>query len=388
MKRILLLTLCLIVGLTTASARKKKAVPSTPTTTTSTPPDGGSWRGAGYYFLQTTRSETGFAYVGQVQMPEGIRGTYTNSDALRLCWSFTQPWSIPEKPDRETARYIFRFEPVPNMTYSDDGNNEPYYSIQNLGYGRYVTFPEGLYLALPTATTPHNSLFLIRPSKMLEGGFTINFTTGIYTCLHTSRDVNTVVEWDEKELASHWRFIPVEEAYAQEAFRIFNPLTQSSVIPTEDGRICETPTTVPAASPAGSTEVTPATVLDAILSQYRGQKTLLVVWNAWDRNSQEVFERTKSMRKSLQAKGVKLIFVTDETTSVYDWLDQVKELGGDHYRIPTFAGTRLGGAPLEVVPTMLITNTDHTDYAITPGCTGYSTTESIGVILNFFEEQP
>lgn len=378
MKRILLLTLCLIVGLTSASARKKKATPSSPTTSTSTPLDGGSWRGAGYYFLQTTRTETGFAYVGQVQMPEGILGTYTNSDALRLCWSFTQPWNIPEQPDRETARYIFRFEQVPNMTYSDDdGNNEPYYSIQNLGYGRYVSFPEGLYLALPTATTPHNSLFLIRPSKMLEDGFTINFTTGIYTCLHTSRDVNTVVEWDEKELASHWRFIPVEEAYAQEAFRIFNPLTQSSVIPTEDGRICETPT-----------EVTPATILDAILSQYRGQKTLLVIWNAWDRNSQDVFERTKSMRKSLQAKGVKLVFVTDETTSVYDWLDQVKELGGDHYRIPTLAGTRLGGAPLEVIPIMLITNTDHTDYAITPGCTGYSTTENIGVILNFFEDQP
>lgn len=387
MKRILLLTLCLIVGLTTATARKKLQPP----------PEPQGVLPAGYYFLQTTRTETGFAYVGQVQMPEGIRGTYTNSDALRLCWSFTQPWSIPEQPDRETARYIFRFEQVPNMTYSDGDVSEPYYSIQNLGYGRYVTFPEGLYLALPTATTPRNSLFLIRPSEMLEGGFTINFTTGIYDCLHASRDVNTVVEWDAKELASHWRIIPVDEAYAQEAFRIFNPLTQSSVIPTEDGRICETPTTwtpeaapvtEPATVPEASAEVIPATVLDAILSQYRGQKTLLIVWNAWDRNSQEVFERTKSMRKSLQAKGVKLVFVTDETTSVYDWLDQVKELSGDHYRIPTLAGTRLGGAPLEVIPSMLITNTDHADYAVTLGCTGYSTTENIGVILNFFEEQP
>lgn len=367
MKRILLLTLCLIVGFTTATARKKRQPAPEPQGALT----------AGYYFLQTTRTETGFAYVGQVQMPEGIRGTYTNSDALRLCWSFTQPWSIPEQPDRETARYIFRFEPVSNMAYSDDGKSEPYYSIQNLGYGRYVTFPEGLYLALPTATTPHNSLFLIRPSEMLEDGFTINFTTGIYDCLHASRDVNTVVEWDNKELASHWHLIPVDDAYAQEAFRIFNPLTQSSVIPTEDGRICETPA-----------DVTTATILDAIVSQYRGQKTLLIVWNAWDRNSQEVFERTKSMRKSLQAKGVKLVFVTDETTSVYDWLDQVKELGGDHYRIPTLAGTHLGGAPLEVIPSMLITNTDHTDCAVTLGCTGYNTTESIGIILNHFEEQP
>ncbi|MDO4211269.1 MAG: hypothetical protein Q4D23_06095 [Bacteroidales bacterium] len=364
MKRILILTLCLIIGLTTATARKKHQ-PS--------PQSGGVGGGlSGYYFLQATRAETGFAYVGQLQMPEGFIGSGANSAALQLCWSLTSPWSIPDKPDNETARYIFRFE-CTNNTYGLTGEN--LYSIQNLGYQRYLMFPGALYVCAPTSTTPKH-LFAVRESEVLDDGFTIEFpTSDKYSCLHPSRDVNSVVKWSADEEHSHWRLIPVSDDFAQEAFRIFNPAAESATLPHEEGRICETPL-----------GVTTDNILDAIVSKYPDQKVFVMLWNTWDDNSSIMFERMKSVRRSLKVNGVQLVFITDETSSVYDWIEQAKELEGDHYRIPSFEGTRFMGEPIEVVPTMAAYNPAHGRWVIEHGNTIYTATPSINNILNHLEE--
>lgn len=360
MKRILLLTLCIIIGLATATARKK--------------PQPRLLRGdleAGYYCIQTSRTETGFAYVGQLQMPEGFRNSEANGAALQLCWSLTSPWSIPEKPDSETARYIFRFEPT-NTSYNK--TDEHLYSIKNLGYQRYVQFPwHGLYICATTTTQPE-CLFGVRKSERLAGGYTIEVVNSDkYRFLHTSRDVNSVVKWTEDELPSHWRLIPVSDDFAEEAYRIFNPKAESAILPHEEGRICEAPT-----------EVATANVLDTIVASYPDQKLFVMLWNSWDSNSVDMFERTKSIRKSLKLQGVKLVFITDETSSIYDWIEQVKELEGDHYRIPTFEGTRFQGETIEVVPTMAGYN--HGRWIIEQGNTVYTARKSINNILNHLEE--
>lgn len=362
MKRILILTLCLIVGIVSTQARKKRQ-PA---------PEPQGALPAGYYFLQTTRSETGFAYVGQVQMPEGVVGSDANSAALQLCWSLTSPWSIPDKPDCETARFIFRFE-CTNNTYALTG--ERLYSIQNLGYQRYLMFPGGLYFCAPTSTTPKH-LFAVRESEVLDDGFTIEFpTSDKYSCLHPSRDVNSVVKWSADEVHSHWRLIPVSDDFAQESFRIFNPAAESATLPHEEGRICETP--------LGATT---DNILDAIVSKYPDQKVFVMLWNTWDDNSSILFERMKSVRRSLKVNGVQLVFITDETSSVYDWIEQAKQLEGDHYRIPTFVGTRFMGEPIEVVPTMAAYNPAHARWVIEHGNTIYTATPSINNILNHLEE--
>lgn len=275
---------------------------------------------AGYYMLTNQRSTENAMYVGQVQSPTGFVSSTDNLNALQLCWR--RFWTLPEVPDRETARYIFRIEQCADSLYT----------LQNLGYNRYVRMPSGIYHACPTTTTPEEK-FEIKPSTLFEDYYTLHGTSAnsIYSYVHASNDLNSVVEWEYNSDASHWRLIPVEEAYAQEAYRIFNPYHESAQLSTNPGHICDAP------------DVTSEALADTIVSLYKGKPAFVFAWkNTEDpdfyvQQTKYFFEHARSTFQIMRESGIQLVFITDEDFPIYDWLEIVKINEGDHYRVPSLA---------------------------------------------------
>lgn len=326
---------------------------------------------SGYYVLSNTRSENNAMFVGQVKMPIGFVNSDANDFALHACWE--RFWTFPDEPTSEVARYIFRIERARSSRRLKRQPNE--YTIQNLGYGRYLMLPHDLYHACSTSTMPEET-FLIAPSDSLSGHYTVQGTKkvssnvlyskevrygdGTYiststlsendtllgkhliengytatplnqTYLHASNDNNSVVRWSSDELASHWRFTPVEEAYALDAFEIFNPKAETSEIELPQGHICEAP------------DAAPDHILDSIVSRYRGTPLAVFMWNGEDTDIRQWAEHMRGTFKLIDDVGGKSIFITDETTSVYEWLDLVKSIGGEHYRIPRIHVQKIDG---------------------------------------------
>lgn len=308
---------------------------------------------SGYYVLSSARTDVNAMYVGQVQMPIGFQGSHDIEDAFHACWK--RGWSLPDEPDSETARYIFRIEPT---RHPSNGKPQPgHYSIQNLGYGRYLKLPGALFHACPTTTMPEET-FEILPSDKLAGHFTLHgcmvdtinavhedgsigyiMQTSIISYLHPSADVNSVVQWSSDEIPSHWRLIPVSKAYADEAFRIFNPKAESPQIRMEEGHICEAP------------DVRPEELLSAIVSRYAGSPVFAFIWRGqrdasedsyFCENMTDYMLHASGMLNTLRENGVKLVFVTDESMPVYDWLEIVKITEGDHYRVASLDGVAIG----------------------------------------------
>lgn len=317
---------------------------------------------SGYYILSNPRSESNAMYVGQVKMPLGYVNSDANDFALHACWE--RFWTFPDVPTSDVARYIFRIERARSTRRLKRQPNE--YTIQNLGYGRYLMLPYYIYHAVETSTVPEET-FLIAPSdslsgyytlqgtkkvhsfytyskdaehegstykqtctisdadtllgrQLLENGFTI--TSGDQIYLHASNDINSIVRWSSDEHASHWRLTPIDKAYARDAYEIFNPKAETSEIPLPQGHICEAP------------DAAPEHVLDSIVSRYHGTPLAVFMWNGEDTDLSEWAEHMRGTLKLINDLGGKSIFITDETTSVYDWLNLVKSIGGDHYRVP------------------------------------------------------
>lgn len=274
---------------------------------------------SGYYVLSNWRTPKNAMYVGQVQVPIGFTGSNDNLNALQVCWQ--RSMVLPDEPNRETARYIFRIEQCADSLYT----------LQNLGYGRYVKMPKGIYHASPTTTTPEEK-FEIKPSPRFEDHFTLRGASvhWPFAYLHASHDINSVVEWTDDSDASHWRITPVEEAYAQEAYRIFDPYHESTQLPTTPGHICDLP------------EAAPEAVVDSIYSSYKGKPAFVFVWkkpkNAgayFEKEAKEFMEHASNTFQIMRESGVKMIFITDESFPIYDWLEIVKTTEGDHYRVPS-----------------------------------------------------
>lgn len=313
----------------------------------------------GYYVLSNPRTESNAMYVGQVKIPSGFSNTESNDYALQACWE--RSWTLPTQPDAETARYIFRIDrPAASRRAARRQPND--YTIQNLGYARYLQTPELLYRPVCTTTTPCDT-FEILPSDLLRSHYTLRGkrsvakrfyavrehygerrsgrhsktladTTGYNliakgftvtqmddSYLHASNDLNTVVRWTADISPSHWRLNPVPEAYALDAFRAFNPKAETSLIDLPQGHICAAP------------DVSPAQLLDSIISRYQGSWVYLVTSNA--ALGAHSSESARGLLKTVGELGGKIVFVSDESASVYDWLEFVKACGGDHYRVPT-----------------------------------------------------
>lgn len=359
MKRYFTITLCLIVTCLSLSAKTKVTNTEYPIA-------------AGYYFLQTPRSESGFAYVGQVHMPSTVVARDDNNDLYRLCWSLERGFTIPEHPNCNTAAYIFRFIPDGAMrdtlnvkanireiqpgadliSYSQSHTpiviDHPGYHIQNLGTGRYIMSPEGIYHAARTSTTPEE-YFYVRRSEMLQDGFTIR---GGNPCkklegmayLHSASDVNAVVNWGDFEQPSHWRLIPVSEEYAMDAFRIYSPQHQAEEDITSPGKVCNAPTN------ADGTPLASSGIIPAIVRQYLGQPVCLIVWSGNNGFSYSAIDRTRAYMHGIKGKGVKVVYVTDEGTDIYRWLNLIKVIDADHYRVPSLQGYKVGDAINGTIP--------------------------------------
>lgn len=351
MKRYFLIALCIATTCLSLSAKPKVTNKEYPIA-------------AGYYFLQTTRSESGFAYVGQVHMPATVVARDDNNDLFRLCWSLERGFTIPEHPNCNTAAYIFRF--IPDATARDTLNvkanireiqpgadlisysqsrtpiviDHPGYHIQNLGTGRYIKSPEGIYHAARITSTPEE-YFYVRHSEMLQDGFTIR---GGKPCkklegmayLHSASDVNAVVNWGDFEQPSHWRLIPVSEEYAMDAFRIYNPQHQAEEMLTTPGKLCNVPTN------ADGTPIQPSDIIPAIVGQYSGKPICLIVWSGNNGFSYSAIDRSRAKMRSIKEKGVMVVYVTDESTDIYRWLNLVKGIDADHYRVPSLQDYRVG----------------------------------------------
>ena len=281
---------------------------------------------AGYYMLTNQRTPNNAMYVGQVQSAPGFVSSTDNLNALQVCWR--RYWTLPEVPDRETARYIFRIEQCADSLYT----------LQNLGYNRYVRMPSGIYHACPTTTTPEEK-FEIKPSMLFEDYYTLHGTSAnsIYSYVHASNDLNNVVEWERDSEASHWRIIPVEEAYAQEAYRIFNPYHESAELSTRPGHICDAP------------DVASEALADTIVSLYKGQPVFVFAWKNPDASdpfhvneAKFFFEHALSTFQIMRESGVKMVFITEENFPIYDWLEIVKTTEGDHYRVPSLENFTFG----------------------------------------------
>lgn len=330
---------------------------------------------SGYYILSNPRSENNAMYVGQVKMPLGFVNSEANEFALHACWE--RFWTIPDVPTSEVARYIFRIERAHSSRRLKRQPNE--YTIQNLGFGRYLMLPYYIYHAAETTTLPEET-FLISPSDSLSGYYTLQgtkkvisiytyskdaehegstykqtvtipatdslglqllnngftITSGDQNYLHASNDINSIVRWSSDQHASHWRLIPIDEAYAREAYEIFNPKAETSEITLPQGHICEAP------------DAAPEHVLDSIVSRYRGIPLAVFMWNGEDTDLSEWAEHMRGTLKLIDDLGGKSIFITDETTSVYDWLNLVKSIGGDHYRIPRLHVQEIDGPRIKV----------------------------------------
>lgn len=283
---------------------------------------------SGYYVLSSARSESNAMYVGQLQAPIGFVGSDDFKNALQVCWR--RNWSLPEKPDRETARYIFRIEPSATNP-STDATEAPSYTLQNLGYSRYVRHAAKLYHPCPTTTTIEDA-YDIQPSDSIEGAYTLG-SKNLHMeqkYLHASNDVNSVVMWIMDGPGSQWRLIPVGEDYAQEAYRIFNPLYESPKLNLNHGHICETP------------EAEPDAVVDSIVSLYNGEPVFVFVWKKHNSSAEYFEEMTQDFMahsegtfQVMREYGLKLVFITDETFPVYDWLEIAEATEGDHYRVPS-----------------------------------------------------
>lgn len=53
---------------------------------------------------------------------------------------------------------------------------------------------------------------------------------------------------------------------------------------------------------------------------------------------------------SIKGKGVKVVYVTDEGTDIYRWLNLIKVIDADHYRVPSLQGYKVGDATSGTIP--------------------------------------
>ena len=125
-------------------------------------------------------------------------------------------------------------------------------------------------------------------------------------------------------------------------------ILKRSNAPTGESKICEV------------SESTCDSLLTGIIDKYKGSVVLVDMWNTWCAPCRQAMGiMDLGIKADLMSKGVKFIYIADESSPEDDWRDAVADICGDHYRL-------LGGQitpfvtkfEIKTIPTYLVIGTD------------------------------
>jgi thiol-disulfide isomerase/thioredoxin len=74
-------------------------------------------------------------------------------------------------------------------------------------------------------------------------------------------------------------------------------------------------------------------LMETILEKYRGKVVFVNFWKVWDTPCLDAMKTILPVKEELQAKDIVFLYITGETSSIFEWIKKTPEIHGEHYRL-------------------------------------------------------